>query len=189
MSGRPQKAVAVGLSSTRILKPGETLRVTVPPSEVRRLSLEQAFLSVPGVCRQMRMKPSNGALVAQIPILDGGQWRSLPTFIQSAGGKTYRGSAVSISSRGPVITRYGPQKAESRSTPCWVDYEGPAYLLNPGRTVIRVHPDARVSNILHRPGRINFWLSTDNPGRYTVEVKTVDKAGRTSTASWPVTVD
>ena len=137
----------------------------------------------------MRMKPLDGALVAQLPILDGGQWRELPTFIQSAIGKTYRGSTVSVSSRGPIITRYGPDKAPPGSTPCWVTYEGPAYLLNPGQTVVRAYPEAEISEILHRPGRINFWLSAEKPGVYTVEVKTVDKAGRKSTASWPITIE
>lgn len=189
ISGRPQKRVVNKLSSNGILQPGETLRVVVPASEARRLGLKQAFLSIPGVCRQMRMKPLDGALVAQLPILDGGQWRELPTFIQSAIGKTYRGSTVSVSSRGPIITRYGPDKAPPGSTPCWVTYEGPAYLLNPGQTVVRAYPEAEISEILHRPGRINFWLSAEKPGVYTVEVKTVDKAGRKSTASWPITIE
>ena len=189
VSGRPQASVVTRLSSTGILKPGDTLHVAVPASEAKRLKLQQAYLSVPGVCRQLRMKPHNGGFETEIPVLAGVQWRSLPLFIQSAAGKTFRGSTISISGRAPIITRFGPHKAEAGSIPCWVDYDGPAYLLEPGKTVDRVSPQAQISHLIHRPGRVHFWLSSDKPGLYTIEVKTTDKVGRQSTASWSLTID
>lgn len=148
-----------------------------------RLGLSEPKLRIPGICRNLPLVSEPGAFVAYLPVLDGWEWRDLPIFIGQGEESWFRSTKVTISSQAPTVTNYGPE-AGGRSVRCWIEYDGPAYLLDARKTRISVTPQARIENLVHRPGRVDFRLELPESGRYAVQATLLDTLGRRTQAQW-----
>lgn len=183
-----QSAIELVLEPYRgpALKPGQSLKVSIPAWERRRLKLDgKANLFVPGMVHGLPLPEGEG----EFPLLQGWNWRNIPLYVRSGAGQAYRAKTLSVSSSGPEIRGFGPEVAPGlEHVPCWVDLSGSTELLQLRDCRIKSTLGSTITQRVLRDGRLSFVLVVEGPGRYDIEVLLTDQLGREATASWLVNV-